>query len=73
MPLLRKDDIVVVFSARRGTLAWHPQLENLPRVLAHSGPESFIIFYPPENEPVDLRGTRGTDVPKTFLSKKSYE
>lgn len=73
MPLLRKDDVVVVFSARRGTLAWHPQLENLPRVLAHSGPESFIMFYPPEKEPVDLRGTRGTDVPKTFLSKKSYE
>lgn len=73
MPFLRQDDVVVVFSARRGTLAWHPQLESLPRILAHSGPRSFIIFYPPENEPVDSRGTRGTDVPKTFLSKKSYE
>ncbi|TWI53280.1 cation:proton antiporter [Halalkalibacter nanhaiisediminis] len=73
MPFLRQDDVIVVFSARRGTLAWHPQLESLPRILAQSGPKSFIIFYPPENEPVDSRGTRGTDVPKTFLSKKSYE
>ncbi|MCM3761891.1 cation:proton antiporter [Alkalihalobacillus oceani] len=73
MPLLRRDDIVVVFSARRGTVAWHPQLESLPRMLAHSGPESFIMFYPPEPEPVDLRGTRGTAVPRTVLGKKSYE
>ncbi|GAE25321.1 Na+/H+ antiporter [Halalkalibacter wakoensis JCM 9140] len=72
-PLLRADDIVVVFSARRGTVAWHPQLERLPRVLAHSGPESFIIVYPQEPETVDLRGTRGTALPKTFLSESSYE
>ncbi|WP_066152724.1 cation:proton antiporter [Halalkalibacter krulwichiae] len=73
MPLLRSDDIVLVFSARRGTIAWHPQLERLPRVLAHSGPESFIMVYPPETEEVDLRGTRGTELPKTFMSKGSYE
>jgi Kef-type K+ transport system membrane component KefB len=73
MPLLRADDVVLVFSARRGTIAWHPQLERLPRVLAHSGPESFIMFYPPESEEVDLRGTRGTALPKTFLTRSSYE
>ncbi|WP_332689142.1 cation:proton antiporter [Halalkalibacter lacteus] len=72
-PLLRADDVVLVFSARRGTIAWHPQLERLPRVLAHSGPESFIMVYPPETEQVDLRGTRGTALPKTFLSNSSYE
>ncbi|MCL7749134.1 cation:proton antiporter [Halalkalibacter alkaliphilus] len=72
-PLLRADDVVIVFSARRGTVAWHPQLERLPRVLAHSGPESFIIVYPRELEDVDTRGTRGTALPKTFLSNSSYE
>ncbi|MDT8862751.1 cation:proton antiporter [Alkalihalobacillus sp. MEB130] len=72
-PLLRADDVVVVFSARRGTVAWHPQLERLPRVLAHSGPKSFIIIYPRESEEVDTRGTRGTALPKTFLSNSSYE
>nr|WP_327869523.1 cation:proton antiporter [Alkalihalophilus marmarensis] len=73
MPQLRKDDLVAVLSARRGTLAWHPQLERLPRVLAVAKPESFIMIYPPDREPVDLRGSRGTDVPRTMLSNKSYE
>ncbi|GAE37071.1 hypothetical protein [Halalkalibacter akibai] len=66
MPLLRTDDVVLVFSARRGTVAWHPQLERLPRVLAHSGPESFIIVYPPESVEVDLRGTRVQHFLKRF-------
>ncbi len=73
MPALTKDDLVVVLSARRGTLAWHPQLERLPRVLAKSIPESFIIVYSPEKEEVDLRGSRGTDVPRTVLTRKSYD
>ncbi|WP_100404828.1 cation:proton antiporter [Bacillus solitudinis] len=73
MASLRKEDLVVVLSARRGTIAWHPQLERLPRVLADSIPESFIMVYPPENVQVDLRGSRGTDVPRTVLTRKSYE
>ncbi|WP_100373483.1 cation:proton antiporter [Bacillus sp. FJAT-45037] len=73
MPLLRKDDLVAVLSARRGTLSWHPQLEQLPRILAVAKPESFIMIYPQEKDPVDMRGARGTDVPRTVLSNKSYE
>ncbi|WP_017726952.1 cation:proton antiporter [Halalkalibacterium ligniniphilum] len=72
LPTLRKDDLVIVISARRGTLAWHPQLEQLPRVLAVATPESFIMLYPPEPDAVDSRGSRGTDIPR-MLSKRTYE
>lgn len=72
IPSLRKSDVVLVFSTRRGTLAWHPQLESLPRVLASLDSISFVMFYPPEEEHVDLRGTRGMDMPRTVLSKRSF-
>ena len=45
---VRVDDLVVVLSARRGTLPWHPKLERLPTQLAGLLPESFLIFYPSE-------------------------
>lgn len=56
----RADDLVVLFSARRGTLAWHPKLERLPAQLASLDPESFIVVYPPdftEGEPLVPPGT----------------
>ncbi|HEX5521726.1 MAG TPA: cation:proton antiporter [Longimicrobiaceae bacterium] len=45
---LRPDDLVVVFSARRGTIGWHRELERMPAVLAQLVPESFIVLYPAE-------------------------
>lgn len=45
---LRPDDLVVLLSARRGTLHWHPRLERLPALLGRLAPESFLIVYPPE-------------------------
>jgi Kef-type K+ transport system membrane component KefB/mannitol/fructose-specific phosphotransferase system IIA component (Ntr-type) len=45
---VKVDDLVVVLSARRGTLPWHPKLERLPSQLAGLLPESFLIFYPAE-------------------------
>ena len=41
------DDLVVLFSARRGTAIWHPKLERLPGQLAELVPESFLVVYPP--------------------------
>jgi nucleotide-binding universal stress UspA family protein len=70
---LKEDDIVVVMSARQGTIAWHPELEELPKKLAKVKPESFIVYYPAEDEAVDIRGSRGIDVPKEVLRKKDYE
>ncbi|MEX2570674.1 MAG: cation:proton antiporter [Gemmatimonadota bacterium] len=45
---VRPDDLVVVLSARRGTLSWDPSLERLPGQLAGLLPESFLIIYPSE-------------------------
>jgi mannitol/fructose-specific phosphotransferase system IIA component (Ntr-type) len=42
------DDLVMVVSARTGTLSWHPKLERLPGQLAGLLPRSFLIVFPPE-------------------------
>jgi Kef-type K+ transport system membrane component KefB len=46
---VRKDDLVVVLSARRGALAWTAALERLPARLADLVPESFLVIYPAEH------------------------
>lgn len=73
IPEFPKDDLVIVISARRGTIGWHPRLEELPRKLVQSGLESFIMLYPPERETVDVRGAQGLELPATFLPKREYD
>ncbi|MFA9557919.1 cation:proton antiporter [Evansella sp. AB-rgal1] len=70
VPKITPDDLVVILSARKGTIAWNYQLENLPGKLASANCESFIVYYPAEEEEVDIRGSRGTDIPKDFLFRK---
>lgn len=43
------DDLVVVLSSRRGSLAWTAALERLPARLADLVPESFLVVYPAEH------------------------
>jgi Kef-type K+ transport system membrane component KefB len=69
----KDDDLIVVMSARRGTIAWHPYLERLPREIARVTKESFIVIYPEEEENIDLRGARGTTLPTTVLPDREYE
>jgi mannitol/fructose-specific phosphotransferase system IIA component (Ntr-type) len=45
---LQEDDLVVVMSARRGTLPWHPKLERLPGQLGETVSENVLIIYPSE-------------------------
>jgi len=45
------DDLVVVLSARQGSVAWSPELDTLPGVLAALAPESFVMLYPAEEKP----------------------
>lgn len=71
--LLKKDDLMLIMSARRGTIAWHPRLEEFPRMLSKSDVVNFIIVYPPEKEKVDLRGSRGIPIPRTLLPKSRYD
>jgi Kef-type K+ transport system membrane component KefB/mannitol/fructose-specific phosphotransferase system IIA component (Ntr-type) len=64
---LRREDLVVLMGARRGTVAWHPRLARLPGELATLAPESFLAVYAPEAEsPADrdaepLAGTLAPD------------
>ncbi len=69
---LTKDDLVVVMSARKGTVAWHPELEIIPGKLANLKCDSFIIYYPTEQLEIDERGTSGTEIPKEVLFKGDY-
>jgi Kef-type K+ transport system membrane component KefB/mannitol/fructose-specific phosphotransferase system IIA component (Ntr-type)/nucleotide-binding universal stress UspA family protein len=46
--MLRPEDLVVVVSARRGTVSWDPYLHRLPARLAKLVPESFLLLYPSE-------------------------
>ncbi|GAB2569148.1 cation:proton antiporter [Gracilibacillus alcaliphilus] len=70
---LLKDDIVILLSARKGTIGWHPQLDKMPEYLAQIHPEGFIIYYPTEEKEVDLRGSKGLDVPKEVLMASDYD
>jgi Kef-type K+ transport system membrane component KefB len=69
---LKKDDLIVVISARKGTVAWHPQLEEVPKELTRLNPESFIIYYPTEDKEIDERGTSGTPLPKEVLFRRDF-
>jgi len=49
--LARRDDVVIVLSARSGSVAWTPVLDTLPGILADLAPESFVMLYPAEAPP----------------------
>lgn len=71
--MFKPDDLIVIMSARKGTIAWHPELEVLPKRLAKINQQSFIVYYPAEEKEVDIRGSRGIEIPKEMLFKKDYE
>jgi Kef-type K+ transport system membrane component KefB/mannitol/fructose-specific phosphotransferase system IIA component (Ntr-type)/nucleotide-binding universal stress UspA family protein len=52
---VKRDDLVIVLSARPGAVSWVQALERLPGRLADLLPESFLILYPAEVAPVSAR------------------
>ncbi|MDL4842878.1 cation:proton antiporter [Aquibacillus sp. LR5S19] len=72
MGKVRKDDLIIIMSARKGTIAWKPELEVLPGKLTELTSSSYLVFYPSESDEIDVRGTRGTELPKEVLFKKDY-
>ncbi len=79
--LVEPDDLVVVLSARQGTVAWTRELDRLPGQLARLAPESFVMLYPslmegvrngagPVEEPdVTLPDGVVVDMPASSLSR----
>jgi Kef-type K+ transport system membrane component KefB/mannitol/fructose-specific phosphotransferase system IIA component (Ntr-type)/nucleotide-binding universal stress UspA family protein len=67
---LRADDLVVVLSARQGTIAWHPALERLPAALANLVPESFIMMYPSEVVPSAGHAAVGGGLPRGLSAER---
>ncbi|WP_441906822.1 cation:proton antiporter domain-containing protein [Priestia megaterium] len=70
---VKSTDLVILLSARKGTVAWHPKLETSPKKLSSMNLENFIVFYPTEMKETDIRGSRGTEVPKELLFRSDYE
>ncbi|WP_078547745.1 cation:proton antiporter domain-containing protein [Litchfieldia alkalitelluris] len=66
------DDLIILVSARKGTVAWHPELEEIPGKLASINQETFIVYYPTEDREIDLRGTTGTELPREVLFKNDF-
>ena len=45
-------DLLVLVSARRGTIGWHPSLQRLPAILARRFPQqNLVILFPPVRLP----------------------
>ncbi|MFU8811868.1 MAG: cation:proton antiporter [Balneolaceae bacterium] len=52
----QENDLLVLLSAREGSLSWRPALERLPRVIAQRYPQlSFITLYPTETADEETR------------------
>lgn len=69
----KSTDLVILLSARRGTVAWHPELETIPKKLASMNLDNLMVFYPTEMKETDIRGSRGNEIPKELLFKRDYE
>ncbi|KXH79263.1 cation:proton antiporter [Sporosarcina sp. HYO08] len=59
---LKSTDLVIVLSARKGTVAWNQELEILPKKIASLNHGNFIVFYPTEMKETDIRGSRDTEI-----------
>lgn len=70
---IKSTDLVILLSARRGTVAWHPELETIPKKLASMNLDNLMVFYPTEMKETDIRGSRGNEIPRELLFKRDYE
>ncbi|MCT2536738.1 cation:proton antiporter [Aquibacillus koreensis] len=73
LDVVKANDLIILISARRGTVAWHPELEALPSKIISKKHGNLIVFYPTEMKETDIRGARGTVVPKELLFKRDYD
>lgn len=65
---VKSSDLVILLSARRGTVAWHQELEISPKRLSTANIKDFIVFYPTEMKETDIRGARKAEMPNELLA-----
>lgn len=54
---IRRDDLIVLVSARKGTLSYHSYMDNIPsKLLRHFESNSFIIVYPEQKQSETMEG-----------------
>ncbi|RNA69881.1 cation:proton antiporter [Alteribacter keqinensis] len=64
----KETDLLVILSARRGTVSWHHRLERLPVYIQKTKIVSFIVLFTKEAA-VDDRGTKGTVISRDFTNR----
>ncbi len=67
---LKPRDLVILLSAREGTISWHRELERIPGQLSSLVPESFLVFYPSEAELGTDGSASGLDALPTALAEE---
>jgi hypothetical protein len=59
---VKKDDLVIVVSARKGTLSWHSYMDSIPnKLVKHFGDNNFIVLYPEQKQ---------SDVPESGMQSQ---
>jgi Kef-type K+ transport system membrane component KefB len=64
---VKKDDLIVVVSARKNTLSYHSYMENIPgKLLRNFENNNFIVIYPAQNQAgADENGMQSQDLTLT--------
>lgn len=64
------EDVVVVMSARRRTVAWHPELAALPNALSGTVPGNLVVLFPSEAEPAEVDRRRSSPLPRSLNAER---
>lgn len=69
---VKKDDLVIVVSARKGTLSWHSYMETIPNKLdKHFQDNNFILLYPEQKQSeVPESGMQSQDLTLTPIQEQ---
>jgi hypothetical protein len=69
---IKKDDLLVVVSARKGTLSWHSYMDNIPsRLIRHYESNNLIMIYPEQKQgEVPESGMKAEDITLTPIQEQ---
>jgi hypothetical protein len=69
---IKKDDLIVLVSARKGTISYHSYMENIPsKLIRHFELNSFIVIYPEQKQSEVLEpGMQSQDITLTPIQEQ---